>query len=86
MREATGELGLQHQTHHPTTTTTTTSDPAVSMVNRYSAVTEPGDLLYVPTWWWHRVDYLPDETSLTGEYQRWLCCARVESGWWHRVD
>ena len=19
----------------------------------------------MPTWWWHRVDYLPDETSLT---------------------
>ena len=26
---------------------------------------EAGELLYVPTWWWHRVDYLPGATSAT---------------------
>lgn len=40
-------------------------DPAIRHVKRYSAMLEAGDILYVPTWWWHRVDYVEDETALS---------------------
>lgn len=31
---------------------------------RFSVVTRPGDVLFVPSFWWHRVDYVPDSTSI----------------------
>lgn len=37
----------------------------IGRVDKYEVTTEPGDILYVPTWWWHRIDYLPGETSFT---------------------
>ena len=32
---------------------------------RWTVDTGPGDVLWVPTWTWHRVDYLPGETALS---------------------
>ena len=32
---------------------------------RWSVVTGPGDVLWVPTWTWHRVDYLDGVTALS---------------------
>uniref|UniRef100_A0A7S2GJF2 JmjC domain-containing protein n=1 Tax=Octactis speculum TaxID=3111310 RepID=A0A7S2GJF2_9STRA len=40
-------------------------DPAITRVRRYSAMLEAGDILYVPAWWWHRVDYIEDQTALS---------------------
>jgi len=40
-------------------------DISILKLKRYELYLEKGDLLYVPTWWWHRVDYIPDITSLT---------------------
>jgi hypothetical protein len=34
-------------------------------VPHYEFITEEGDLLYVPTWTWHRIDYLPNETAVS---------------------
>lgn len=41
------------------------ADPAIGAVPRFEVEVQPGDLLYLPTWWWHRVDYLPGELSFT---------------------
>lgn len=30
----------------------------------YEVITGPGDILYIPTFWWHQVDYLPNSTSI----------------------
>jgi hypothetical protein len=41
-------------------------DPAsLYHVPRYEIVTEKGDILYVPTWTWHRVEYLPDIVAVS---------------------
>lgn len=40
-------------------------DDHIKKLSRYEVNMEAGDLLYVPTWWWHRVDYLPDVASFT---------------------
>ena len=41
-------------------------DPsALSHVPRYEVVTQAGDVLYVPTWTWHRVQYLPEVTAVS---------------------
>jgi hypothetical protein len=40
-------------------------DDHIKKLERYEVLMEAGDLLYVPTWWWHRVDYLPDISSFT---------------------
>mmetsp|Transcript_16735 Transcript_16735/g.25131 ORF Transcript_16735/g.25131 Transcript_16735/m.25131 type:complete len:343 (-) Transcript_16735:25-1053(-) len=41
-------------------------DPnALSGVPRYEVITEKGDILYVPTWTWHRVEYLPNITAVS---------------------
>lgn len=37
---------------------------ALSCIRRFEIVTEPGDALWVPPWFWHRVDYLDREVSL----------------------
>jgi hypothetical protein len=34
-------------------------------VPRYEIVTHPGDALFVPTWTWHRVDYLKESADLS---------------------
>jgi hypothetical protein len=34
-------------------------------VPHYEFIAEEGDLLYVPTWTWHRVDYLPNITAVS---------------------
>ena len=38
---------------------------AFDKVQRYTGIMETGDALYIPTWWWHRVDYVKEETSFT---------------------
>jgi hypothetical protein len=41
-------------------------DPnALSHVPRYEVLAEKGDILYVPTWTWHRIQYLPDITAVS---------------------
>ena len=41
-------------------------DPhALDRIPHYEVITEEGDLLSVPTWTWHRVDYLPDVTAVS---------------------
>ena len=35
-------------------------------VPSYNAVTEAGDAIWVPTWTWHRVDYLPSDEMAIG--------------------
>lgn len=41
-------------------------DPqALASVPRYEVTTQKGDVLYVPTWTWHRVQYLPDITAVS---------------------
>lgn len=41
-------------------------DPkALAHVPRYEVITKAGDVLYVPTWTWHRVQYLPDVTAVS---------------------
>ena len=44
-----------------------TVDPAESLahVRRWVVETGPGDVLWVPTWTWHRVDYHDGETALS---------------------
>ena len=44
-----------------------TADPAESLahVRRWVVETGPGDVLWVPTWTWHRVDYHDGETALS---------------------
>ena len=44
--------------HEPTERT-------LAHVRRYTAESSAGDALWVPTWTWHRVDYLPGETALS---------------------
>mmetsp|Transcript_26105 Transcript_26105/g.41319 ORF Transcript_26105/g.41319 Transcript_26105/m.41319 type:complete len:341 (-) Transcript_26105:61-1083(-) len=34
-------------------------------VERYEFIAKQGDLLFLPTWTWHRVDYIPGVTALT---------------------
>jgi hypothetical protein len=34
-------------------------------VPRYEVITYPGDAVFVPTWTWHRVDYLKESTDLS---------------------
>jgi hypothetical protein len=38
---------------------------ALDRVPRYEIITERNDILYVPAWFWHRVEYLPDETAVS---------------------
>jgi hypothetical protein len=38
---------------------------ALDQIPHYEVITEEGDLLSVPTWTWHRVDYLPDVTAVS---------------------
>lgn len=38
---------------------------ALDKVPHYEIITEEGDLLYVPTWTWHRIDYSPDITAVS---------------------
>ena len=44
-----------------------TEDPEVSLrhVTRWTVETDSGDALWVPTWTWHRVDYLPGHIALS---------------------
>lgn len=39
--------------------------PRVSTLQRYEVIAEAGDVLWVPAWTWHRVDYLPGIASLS---------------------
>jgi ribosomal protein L16 Arg81 hydroxylase len=34
-------------------------------VETYEIVLEAGDIMYLPPWTWHRVDYIPDVTALS---------------------
>lgn len=38
---------------------------ALDAVPRYEVITEEGDVLYVPTWTWHKVHYLEDVTAVS---------------------
>ena len=38
---------------------------AAAGATHYEVEQRPGDVLWVPTWTWHRVDYLPGETALS---------------------
>ena len=42
-------------------------DPAerLAHVRRWTVETRAGDVLWVPTWTWHRVDYTPGVTALS---------------------
>ena len=44
-----------------------TDNPAESLahVQRWTVETGPGDALWVPTWTWHRVDYIDGVTALS---------------------
>ena len=41
------------------------SPTALYHVPRYEIETEAGDVLYVPTWTWHRVEYLQDSVAVS---------------------
>jgi len=41
------------------------SDKGIERIQRYSVVTNEGDTMFIPTWTWHRVDYLPGVTALS---------------------
>jgi hypothetical protein len=43
-------------------------DPELARIRRYEVTVAQGDLLFVPTWTWHRVDYLPGITSLSTSF------------------
>ena len=38
---------------------------AAAGATHYEVEQRPGDVLWVPTWTWHRVDYLPNVTALS---------------------
>lgn len=38
---------------------------SLSHVPRYEVVTRKGDLLFVPTWVWHKVEYIPNVTAVS---------------------
>eukprot|EP00667_Euglena_gracilis_P017867 EG_transcript_18893 len=40
-------------------------DPRLGTLQRYEVVVGEGDVLWVPTWTWHRVDYLPGVLALS---------------------
>jgi hypothetical protein len=35
-------------------------DKAIQALKRYEVLVEAGDVLWVPCWYWHRVEYIPD--------------------------
>lgn len=37
----------------------------LALLERFEVVAEAGDLLYLPTWTWHRVDYLDGVVALS---------------------
>jgi lysine-specific demethylase 8 len=45
------------------------SFPKLSRATRHEAVLGPGDLLYVPPFWWHHVESLDDAISLSLRYE-----------------
>jgi len=40
-------------------------DEDLQTIERYSVVLEEGDAMFLPSWTWHRVDYLPGVTALS---------------------
>ena len=64
------------------------SFPLYEKINKYSAILEPGDLLYIPTMWWHEVQNLdrtigvPHRTiSIARRYElpSWLNLAKINA-------
>uniref|UniRef100_A0A7S1NDK8 JmjC domain-containing protein n=1 Tax=Eutreptiella gymnastica TaxID=73025 RepID=A0A7S1NDK8_9EUGL len=41
------------------------TDPALQALERYEVLVEAGDMLWVPPWTWHRVDYIPAVAALS---------------------
>ena len=41
------------------------SSTSLDHVPRYEVKTQAGDIMYVPTWTWHRVEYLPGITAIS---------------------
>lgn len=48
--------------------TLTPDNPQIRRLQRYELETRSGDLLFVPTWTWHRVDYIPGETAFSASF------------------
>ena len=40
-------------------------EESLAHVRRWTTETAAGDAIWVPTWTWHRVDYLPGSTALS---------------------
>jgi hypothetical protein len=40
-------------------------DKAIQSLQRYEILVEAGDVLWVPCWYWHRVEYIPDVAALS---------------------
>ena len=52
---------------------------AAAGATHYEVEQRPGDVLWVPTWTWHRVDYLPNVTALLPK-MRPTSCFRLLDG------
>jgi Cupin-like domain len=45
--------------------------PKLDQAERFEAVLNPGELLYIPPYWWHYVESLDDAISLGFRYDTW---------------
>jgi len=50
-----------YSTRHP-------SDTDILHLERYEVVMEQGDVMFIPTWTWHRVEYLAGVTALSASF------------------